>query len=378
MSTEPAAPPVTRLELKAPLTGVLVPIEQVPDPVFAQKMVGEGISIDPLSDHLLAPCDGEVIHLHAAAHAVTIRALGDLEVLLHIGLDTVSMRGEGFEAKVKVGDEVRTGDELIRFDLDKVATSAKSLLTQMVIANSDLLASFTPRTGLVTAGTDDVAEVTLAAGEGDGTAEAAPAPAGRTVTSDAIVIPNPVGLHARPAAVLSQLAQKYESSIRLKRGDDQGNAKSVMAIMAMAVLKGHKVQVIAHGPDAAQAAEELAEELRLGLGEEGAEPVAASEAEAAPAPAAVSATAAARPAARRSEDPDLLVGVAASPGLGVGKVVRVYHEDIEVREDAARGHRGQGGRGRPAQGAPPAQRGHRPCHGPARESGEPAQAVPRP
>ena len=144
MSTETSAQAITRLDLKAPLTGVLVPIEQVPDPVFAQKMVGEGISIDPLSDHLLAPCDGEVIHLHAASHAVTVRTVGDLEVLLHIGLDTLKMRGEGFDAKVKVGDQVRTGDELISFDLDKVATSAKSVLTQVVIANSDLVASLTP------------------------------------------------------------------------------------------------------------------------------------------------------------------------------------------------------------------------------------------
>ena len=251
MSTESSAPAITRLALKAPLTGVLVPIEQVPDPVFAQKMVGEGISIDPLSDHLLAPWDGEVSNLHPALHAVTIRTLGDLEVLLHIGLDTLKMRGEGFDAKVKVGDQVRTGDELISFDLDKVATSAKSLLTQMVIANSDLLTSFTPCTGLVTAGADDVAEVTFAGGEQQGAAEGAPAPAGRSVTSHAVILPNPEGLHARPAAVLANLAQKYESDIRLKRGDDQANAKSVMAIMGLEVLTGHKVQVIAHGPDAA-------------------------------------------------------------------------------------------------------------------------------
>jgi multiphosphoryl transfer protein len=338
MSTEASAPPVTRLNLKAPLTGVLVPIEQVPDPVFAQKMVGEGISIDPLSDHLLAPCDGEVIHLHAASHAVTIRTLGDLEVLLHIGLDTLKMRGEGFDAKVKVGDQVRTGDELISFDLDKVATGAKSLLTQMVIANSDLLTSFTPRTGLVTAGVDDVAEVTFGDGEGEGAAEGAPAPAGRTVTSDAVIIPNPEGLHARPAAVLSNLAQKYESDIRLKRGDDQANAKSVMALLGLEVLKGHKVQVIAHGPDAAQAAEELAEALREGLGEEGAVPVSEDTTSLAPAAMTSPAPAAARPV-RRSEDPNVLLGVAASPGLGVGKVLRVLHEDIEVREDAADRHK---------------------------------------
>ncbi|HEY3258682.1 MAG TPA: phosphoenolpyruvate--protein phosphotransferase [Pseudonocardiaceae bacterium] len=335
MTTEAPAPSVTRLDLKAPLTGVLVPIEQVPDPVFAQKMVGEGISIDPLSDHLLAPCAGEVIHVHPAAHALTIRTVGDLEVLLHIGLDTVKMRGEGFEPKVKVGDQVRTGDELVRFDLDKVATSAKSLLTQMVIANSDLLTSFTPRAGLVTAGVDDVAEVTFAGGEREAAAEGAPAPAGRTITSDAVIVPNPAGLHARPAAVLANLAQKYESAIQLKRDGDQANAKSVMAIMGLEVYQGNKVQVVAHGPDAAQAAEQLAHALRQGLGEEGVVPVA--EAEAAPAPAAP-APAAAKPA-RRSEDPNVLIGVAASPGLGVGNVLQIHHEDIEVREDAADRHK---------------------------------------
>lgn len=326
MSTDVSASSVRHLDLKAPLTGVLVPIEQVPDPVFAQKMVGEGISIDPLSDHLLAPCDGEVIHLHPSAHAVTIRTVGDLEVMLHIGLDTVKMRGEGFDAKVRIGDQVRAGDELISFDLDKVATSAKSVLTQLVIANSDLIAALRPATGLVTAGIDSVAEVTFASGEPPGTTDRAPA--GRTVTSDAVVVPNPTGLHARPAAVLSKLAQKYESQIRLKRGDDQANAKSVMAIMSLEVNQGQKVQVIAHGPDAAEAAGEIADALRDGLGEEGI--VAVSE----PAPA----VAMARPTPR-SDDPNLLIGVAASPGLGVGRVVRVYREDIQVKEDAADRHK---------------------------------------
>jgi phosphoenolpyruvate-protein phosphotransferase len=341
MSTEASAPAVTRLDLKAPLTGVLVPIEEVPDPVFAQKMVGEGISIDPLSDHLVAPCDGEVIHLHPSSHAVTIRTVGDLEVLLHIGLDTVKMRGEGFEPKVKVGSHVKTGDELIRFDLDKVATSAKSLLTQMVIANSDRIESLSPKTGLVTAGVDDVAEVILPGDEGAAPSGAAALP-GRTVTSDAVIIPNPAGLHARPAAVLASTAQKYESEIHLKRGDDQANAKSVMAIMGMEVARGNKVQVVAHGPDAAEAAQELGEALRQGLGEEGVSPVSEAEAAAAMAPAEAAPAPAAAPAAprhRRSEDPNVLLGVAASPGLGVGNVLRIVHEDIEVKEDAGDRHK---------------------------------------
>jgi phosphocarrier protein FPr len=334
MTADASAPAVTTLDLKAPLTGVVIPIEQVPDPVFAQKMVGEGVSIDPLSDHLLAPCDGEVVHLHPASHAVTIRTVGDLEVLVHIGLDTVKMRGEGFEPKVKVGDHVRVGAELIRFDLDKVATSAKSLLTQVVIANSDRLASFTPRSGLVTAGADDIAEARLAGGDGAPVAEA---PVGRTVTSAAVVIPNPAGLHARPAAVLSDLAQKYDSEIRLKRGDDQCNAKSVVAIMGLGVAQGDKVQVVAHGPDSADAADELATALREGLGEEGVVPVLDAE-------AALAAQAAGPPAPvtqprRRSEDPNVLLGVAASPGLGVGNVLQVRRDDIEVKEYAADRHK---------------------------------------
>ena len=364
MTTDASAPAVTRLDLKAPLTGVIVPIEQVPDPVFAQKMVGEGVSIDPLSDHLLAPCDGEVIHLHAAGHAVTIRALGDLEVLVHIGLDTVKMRGEGFTPKVKIGDRVRAGDELISFDLDKVATSAKSLLTQVVIANSDILTSFTPRAGLVTAGVDDIAEATFGGGERDGAVDGVAVPTGRTVTSDAVVIPNPTGLHARPAAVLSKLAQKYESDIRLKRGDDQANAKSVMAIMGLEVYQGHKVQVIARGPDAAQAAEEIAEALREGLGEEGVVPVSRG----------LGVPRDSRSGRGRGETGPTLRG--SEPPAGSGGLARPRRRAGPA--GAPRGHPGQGGRRRPAQGTPPAQRGPRPGHGPARGPGEPAQAGRRP
>ena len=326
MRTDAATGLMTDFRLVAPLTGLIVPIEQVPDPVFAQKMIGEGISIDPLSDRLLAPCDGVVAHLHPSHHAVTIRTTGGLEVLLHIGLDTVQMRSDGFTPKVSVGDEVQTGDELIAFDLDKVATNAKSLLTQMVIANSDLLTSFTPRKGLVTAGADVAAELSVAVGE-----VAESESQGRSVTSAAILVPNPTGLHARPAAVLANMAKKFDSRIRLQRDESQANAKSVVAIMGLEVGYGDKVQLIANGADAEQAIAELAVAIANGLGEEGAVPIAA--------PASVAVSASAKPAPRRrSDDPDVLLGVAASPGLGVGIVVQVRRQDITVVEDAADRH----------------------------------------
>jgi len=334
MSTSTSAPPGIRVSLLAPITGVLVPIEQVPDPVFAQKMVGEGISIDPLKNTLVAPCDGEVIHIHAAAHALTIRSPEGLEVLTHIGLDTVHMKGEGFTVKVKVGDQVHAGDELITFDLDAVATKAKSLLTQLVIANSDLLSDFAPRSGVVSAGRDVVAVATLAVVEA---AQGAAKPAGKKVTSDAVLVPNPVGLHARPAAVLSKLASQYESDISLTRGADRANAKSVMAIMGMEVRYGDKVQVVAYGSDAAEAVAELTAQVAAGLGEEGVVPIAEAGVEP-KAPIAARAPVAPAPR-RRSEDANVLLGVAASPGLGVGTVVQVRHEDFEVTEDSHDRHR---------------------------------------
>jgi glucose-specific phosphotransferase system IIA component len=142
------------ITLIAPLSGPLVPIERVPDPVFAQKMVGDGISIDPLDQCLRAPCDGEITQLHPAGHAVTVTTPQGIEVLMHIGLDTVNLKGQGFTRQSKMGDAVQTGDPLIEFDADYVATHAKSLLTQIVITNSDRVAAFAPRSGNVTAGKD--------------------------------------------------------------------------------------------------------------------------------------------------------------------------------------------------------------------------------
>ncbi|MDO5500646.1 MAG: phosphoenolpyruvate--protein phosphotransferase [Propionibacteriaceae bacterium] len=322
----------SHVELTAPLTGILVPIEQVPDPVFAKKMVGEGFSIDPLSSVLVAPIEGEVIDIQPSAHAITIRSADGLEVLLHIGLDTVKMQGEGFTAQVKEGANVRVGDPLIEFDMDRVAQEAKSLLTQVVITNSERVTQLTPHTGLVTAGEDVAAEVELtgAGDEGSGAAVS-----GGSATSNAILVPNPTGLHARPAATLVNLAKQFTSEVRLRRGEDVANAKSIMAIMGLAAARGDKIVVAAHGPDADDAVARIEQAIRDGLGED-CPPI--SEADATPAAAAAPAPAP-EPARPRSGDPDLLLGVSASPGLGIGRVVQLRREDIQVDEFAEDHHR---------------------------------------
>ncbi len=308
------------VRLVAPLSGCLLPIEQVPDPVFAQKMVGDGISIDPISTVLQSPCDGEVVQVHPSHHAVTIKTADGVEVLMHIGLDTVELRGQGFTPKVQLGDRVSLGDPLIEFDIDYVAQHAKSLLTQVVVTNSDRVAEFVYSTGLVQAGKDIFLELVLA----EATAEAETG-TGEAVVSEPIVIPNPTGLHARPSAVLVNLAKKYQSKVFLKRGNDRANAKSVVALMGLQVGNGETVTLEAIGSDAKDAILELTEAVRAGLGEEGSVP--------APAPASIAQSELkAPPPQPKSADPNILLGVAASSGLAVGNLFQVREQTITVVE----------------------------------------------
>ncbi len=317
---------VSTIELHAPVSGVMVPIELVPDPVFAKKMVGEGFSIDPVDNTLVAPIAGEVADVQPSGHAVTVRSADGLEVLMHIGLDTVKMEGEGFTPQVKEGEHVEVGDPLVIFDLDLVASKAKSLLTQVVIANSERVETLRPATGLVSAGSDVAAVVELVAPSADGGAAS-----GRTVTSDAILIPNPTGLHARPSATLANLAKKFSADIRLRRGEDSANAKSMVGVMGMAVARGDKVTISATGADADEAIAQLVEAINTGLGED-VIPVTTDDTAAVPAIDEADLEPEPEPVGPRSGDPNLLLGVSASPGLGVGTVLQLRHDDISVEE----------------------------------------------
>jgi phosphocarrier protein FPr len=314
---------MAQIRVVSPLSGQVWPLERVPDPVFAQKMVGDGLSIDPVNNVLLAACDGEIVSVHSAGHAVTLRTPEGLELIMHIGIDTVTLKGQGFVPRVKAGDVVKTGAPLIEFDLDYLATHAKSLLTMIVVANSDRVTAWERASGFVTAGKDTLFTATFAGAESAASVDGA-----KTITSDAILIPNRTGLHARPAAVLANLARSFQSTIKLQLGDRSANARSVTSIMALEVERGAKVRVVATGADAAAAVEKLAAILAQGSGDEGYAP--------APAPATTTVAPSSAPAPRRkSSDPDLLVGVAASPGLAVGEVFQVRRIEIEVQEAGA-------------------------------------------
>ncbi|VUD51474.1 Phosphoenolpyruvate-protein phosphotransferase [Thalassocella blandensis] len=314
----------TTLALKAPLTGPLMALENVPDPVFSQKMVGDGISIDPVNQCLVAPCDGKVIQLHRACHAVTIEADNGLQVLMHIGIDTVGMGGVGFNARVAMGDSVKSGDPLIEFDADYLATQAKSLLTQIIITNSDEVQSFKYSEGFARVGQDIVLELTPK-GKSASNDNAAFEP----ITSSNIAVPNPTGLHARPTAVLVAEAKKFTSVIHLYKGGEQANAKSLVSIMALEVNCGDEINLVAKGPDAEQALDTLIPLIASGLGED-CPPISESLGQ----PVVEEPDSNDDEAVPLSSDPELILGVCASPGLAIGQVVQLKHEDIIVTETA--------------------------------------------
>ena len=123
----------SKLVLLSPLQGWSAPLDEVPDAVFAGRMMGDGLAIDPTGASLHAPCDGTLVVVPASKHAVTLRADNGTEILLHVGIDTVSLGGEGFELHVREGQRVRAGDRLISFDLDLLAKRAKSLMTPVIL-----------------------------------------------------------------------------------------------------------------------------------------------------------------------------------------------------------------------------------------------------
>ncbi|MGM0370807.1 MAG: PTS sugar transporter subunit IIA [Bacillota bacterium] len=124
-------------EILAPLEGKEVRLEEVPDQVFAEKVMGYGIAIEPTTEKVLSPVKGEVIHLLETNHAVGLRTETGVEILIHIGIDTIKMAGQGFKSLVEEEDTVEIGDELLEFDLDLVKQEAKSSLTPVVITNTE-------------------------------------------------------------------------------------------------------------------------------------------------------------------------------------------------------------------------------------------------
>lgn len=124
------------IQIGCPIEGEVVSIKEVNDPTFSQEMLGKGIAIKPNKGRVVAPIDGEIAMIFETKHAVSILTEQGAEILIHIGLDTVKLKGENFISHVKAGDKVKAGDLLIEFDKEKIIQAGYDTITPMVICNS--------------------------------------------------------------------------------------------------------------------------------------------------------------------------------------------------------------------------------------------------
>lgn len=122
-------------EIYSPLNGKVINLSEVPDDAFAQKMVGDGCAIDPVAGALCAPVDGE-IDIFETNHAVSFETPNGLEMIVHFGIDTVTLKGEGFK-RVATSDTVKVGDKLVEYDLDFIKEKVPSVKTPVIINNMD-------------------------------------------------------------------------------------------------------------------------------------------------------------------------------------------------------------------------------------------------
>ncbi|KWW21801.1 PTS glucose transporter subunit IIA [Peribacillus simplex] len=126
-------------QLLAPINGQVIKMEDVPDPVFSGKLMGDGIAILPEEGLVVAPIDAEVVQVFHTKHAIGLKTKNGIELLMHIGLETVNLKGEGFEVHVAEGQRVKAGDKLVTFDIEFLKSNAPSIITPIVITNGELV-----------------------------------------------------------------------------------------------------------------------------------------------------------------------------------------------------------------------------------------------
>ena len=294
------------LTIAAPLAGWVTPLSEVPDPVFSERMLGDGVAIDPTGDTLFAPCDAEVLTVNEARHALSLRCDNHAEIILHLGIDTVALRGEGIEALVQQGQRVSAGDPLLKFDLDLLVQRAPAVVTPIIIVDGGGFSIEVLAQGMVSPG-----DALLRLSAGSDTAQPEEISGPRCTFDVEVALAH--GIHARPAARIVEAVRKHSSAAFLVHGDKRASALSPVAMLGLGVGHGAMITIEASGPDAEAAMEAIA----IVLGDASAEDEAP------------------KPAPKRAPIPTGeagLAGVPASPGLAIGPAFWLHSRELEIDE----------------------------------------------
>jgi phosphocarrier protein FPr/phosphocarrier protein len=297
--------------LSAPLSGWVAPLDEVPDTVFAERMLGDGVAIDPTGPCLHAPCDGVVLHLHAARHAITLRSAEGADILMHIGLDTVALDGAGFHAHVAEGQQVARGDPLIGLDLDRLVQRARAVTTPMIVTNPDRFRIVRRAQDRLVAMGEPLLWLSAVATEAS-----AASTSGENVPSRTIVVPLAHGIHARPAARLAACARAFDAEVSLIKDGESSSVLSPTGLLMLGITSGATVTIAATGPDAAAARDAVTDLILSGMGEP------CERAQGVPSP----------PAPRAVAADGVLTGITAAPGLALGPIGLLRGIDLPVPE----------------------------------------------
>lgn len=252
---------MTTVRLAAPFTGWATALDEVADPIFSERMLGDGIALDPFEGVVRAPCDGLIVAVAETHHSVTLRTRHDAEILIHFGIDTVALAGNGFERSVQPGMQVRQGDRLFTVDLDSVVARATSLITPIVCLSKGYALKPLAQ-GSVAAGAP-LFDLCLL--------ERAPSNQATANVETAVVISVAVhlinGIHARPAARIAATLKSFSAEVRIETKGRHANARSVASVLALDIRRGDSIAVVGRGDNAAAAVAALASLIESGMGE---------------------------------------------------------------------------------------------------------------
>ena len=303
------AGPNAIIEVLSPLSGFVWPLSETPDQAFAQGSLGDGVAIDPVVGEVRAPFAGTILSLPASRHAVIVRHASGVEILVHVGVDTVGLDGEGFDALVSLGQQVEAGTRLLAFDLDRVARHGLSLISPVVVANPEAFDVVDRVEGrAVRAG-----EVVMRLQARSQTSLADPANPQPPLHAGSVTVGLAQGLHARPAAALVRLARRESLTGTLSVKGQAASLASLASLMALGVKPGDRVAYQVQG--SGQAVSALCDFLASPF--EGAE--------ATHAPVLIS-------DAPQPRDDKVLRGVCGAPGLALGAVFPFRLPEIAVNE----------------------------------------------